>query len=332
MMEHVASQPKAPYLATAKMVANHKQQWQNLNIENPPVLLYDADPAAPGGAPQRIQPPTMAAAWYQEAMIADGDMKATTGIYDGSLGQRSNETSGVAIRARDMQSETGTFVYIDNLVGAIKQVGRILLEIIPKIYTGERVVRIMGEDDSIEGFAKINGLLPGGQVFNDISQGQFDLEVSTGPAFATKRQEVLDNLMQLIQSVPAIGQLTGDLLVKSLDMPNGDKIADRLQIAMLPPGIDPEVDMKRMQAQLQAAQMQQQMQQAMGGGQPDPAQQAALAQMQADLAEKQARTQEIQSKTALNMVKAQETQIKAQFEDERLALDAFKAGVDVGSL
>lgn len=331
MMEHVASQPKAPYIATAKQIANHKRQWQNLNIENPPVLLYDADPAAPG-APQRMQPPTMANAWYQEALIADGDMKATTGIYDGSLGNRSNETSGVAIRARDMQSETGTFVYIDHLVAAIKQVGRILIEIIPKIYTGERVVRIMGEDDNIEGFARINGLMPGGQVFNDISQGQFDLELSTGPAFATKREEVLDKLMQLVQAVPAVGQVAGDMIVKSLDMPNGDKVAERVQLALLPPGIDPEVDMKRAQAQLQAAQVQQMIQQAMGGGQPDPAQQAMMAQMQADLAEKQAKTEEIQSKTALNVVKAQETQIKAQLEDERLALDAFKVGADLASL
>lgn len=320
MMEHVASQPKAPYLATAKMIANHKKQWQNLNIENPPVLLYDADPAAPGGMPQRVAPPSMATAWYQEAMIADGDMKATTGIYDGSLGQRSNETSGVAIRARDMQSETGTFVYIDNLVGAIKRVGAILLEIIPKIYTGERIVRIMGEDDSIEGFAKINGLLPGGQVFNDISQGQFDLEVSTGPAFATKRQEILENLMQLVQSVPAIGQITGDMIVKSLDMPNGDKIAERIQLALLPPGIDPEVDMKRAQAQLQAAQLQQQLQQALGGGQPDPAQQAAMA-------DAMAKVEKTQSETALNVVKAQQIQIETQLEDDRLALEALKVGM-----
>jgi hypothetical protein len=290
MMETVASQPKAPFLVTTKMVANPdiKKQWDNLNEGNPQVLPYDPDPAASGG-PQRLAPPNFAAAWYQEALTADGDMKATTGIYDASLGKQSNETSGRAIMARDQQGETASYVYVDNLSAAIRHAGKIMLELIPKIYTGERVIRIMGEDGAIEGYARINTRLPDGAVFNDISVGQFDLEVTTGPAFATKRMEAADKLMQLVQSFPQIAQVGGDMIVKALDIPYGDKLADRLALALVPPGMDPDVDKKR--AELAAAQ---------GPKQPDPMQEIALAgaveevkNKAADTAKKEAETRKI---------------------------------------
>ena len=309
MIEHIASQPKAPYLATSKMIAPFKKAWESLNRENPPVLLYEPDPQVPGGKPQREQPPTFPAAWYQEALTADGDMKATTGIYDASLGMQSNETSGVAIRARDAQGETSSYVYVDNLSAAIRQAGKVLLEIIPHIYTAERVIRIMGEDGAIEGFARINTMLPDGTLLNDISVGQFDLEVTTGPAFATKRQEAAEKMMQLVQSVPEIGKIGADMIVKALDFPEGEKLAQRLAFALLPPGIDPDVDAQR--AQLQAA-----LQQAQGPQQPDPMVVAEMENKQAD--------------TALKAAKAEETQVSAAVKAQGAQLEVFKTGVEIG--
>lgn len=333
MLEHVASQPKAPYIATANMVANHKKQWENLNTGNPPVLLFDADPLMPGSRPKRESPPTMASAWYQEAMISDGDMKATTGIYDASLGQKSNETSGVAIRARDQQGETGSYVYMDHLTAAIKQVGRILLEVIPHIYNNERVIRIMGEDDEIEGYARINTMLPDGTVFNDISVGQFDLEVSTGPAFATQRAEMLDAMMRLIQAVPAIGQVGAGDIVKAFDMPNGQKLADKLELVLMPPGVDPELDLKRLQMQMQLQQIQQQM---TGPPQPNPMEQLSLAELAAKVKKLEAEAQKIgasipgeQADAALTAAQTQKTQVETALMPEKAALDAFSTGASL---
>jgi len=263
MVEHIGNQPKAPWLVTAAMIQNYKSMWENANKGNPAALVFDIDPKANGLTPRREQPPSMPVAWYQEAQVADGDMKATTGIYDASLGEKSNETSGRAILARDQQGETATYVYIDNLVAAIRIAGLMLIDLIPHIYSNERIVRIIGEDGSIEDYARVNTLLPDGRTFNDLAQGTYDVEVTTGPAYATKRQQAAEWMMQFIQSVPQAGQLAADLIVKSLDVPNSDKLAERLSL-MLPPGIDPEVDQKRMQ-------IQQQMQQMMP---PDPAQQA----------------------------------------------------------
>lgn len=307
MLETEAAQPKAPYLVTSKMVVNHKKAWEGLNEGNPPVLPYDPDPQAPQG-PQRISPPNFASAWYQESMVADGDMKATTGIYDASLGKQSNETSGRAIMARDQQGETAGYVYVDNLSAAIRHCGKILIELIPKIYTGQRAIRIMGEDGALEKFARINTMLPDGRIENDISVGLFDLEVTTGPAFATKRMEAADKMMALVQSVPAIGQVGADMIVKALDMPYGDKLAERLAMILVPPGMDEDVDRKRAE-----------MQQRMGPQQPDPAQMLAIEQGKADI-------ENTQADTSLKEAKARQAEVQAVSEQVGIVTGAYSQG------
>lgn len=312
MVEQVASQPKAPYIATTAMVKNHKEAWEGLNSGNPPVLLYDPDPQAPGAKPQREAPPKFGSAWQQLALIADGDMKATTGIYDASLGRQSNETSGVAIRTRDAQGETGSYVYVDNLSAAIAHAGKIMIEIIPPTYPSERVIRMTGEDDAIEGYERINTMLPDGTVWNDISAGQFDLVVTTGPAFATKRAEASERMMSLVQAVPMIGEIGADMIVKALDMPYGDKLADRLSLRLVPPGMDDEIDKKRME-------MQQKMQAAQGPQQPDPMQQIAVQGAMTDIENKKA-------DTALKAAKVQQTQVQTDIAAQEAHINAFVQG------
>jgi hypothetical protein len=321
MLETVASQPKAPFLVTTAMVAAHKKAWEKLNEGNPPVLTFDPDPLQPGG-PQRLSPPNFSAAWYQEAQVADGDMKATTGIYDASLGERSNETSGRAIMARDQQGETANFNYVDNLTAAIRHCGKLLIELIPRIYTNRRIIRIMGEDGEMEGFARINTMLPDGQLENDISVGQFDLEVTTGPSFATKRMEAADKMMALVQSVPAIGQVGADMIVKALDMPYGDKLAERLAMVLVPPGTDIELDQKRMQ-------MQQAMQQMQGPQPPDPAQELQMQMMMGQVAELKAKIENMTADTALKAAKVEETQVSTAISVQEAEINAFKTGAEL---
>jgi hypothetical protein len=76
------------------------------------------------------------------------DMKATTGIFDASLGNQANETSGKAILRRKEQSNLTTMHYIDNLARSFKQGGDIIAEIMPKIYDTEREIEILGEDEA----------------------------------------------------------------------------------------------------------------------------------------------------------------------------------------
>ena len=288
--EMIALQPKAPYLVTAKQISGLEQIWSEANDSNRPYLPYIPDPNAP--APQRATPPIPSSGMMQEVGLAADDMKATTGIYDAGLGQRSDEKSGVAIRQRQMESDVSTSIYSDNMAKAVAHCGRVIVSMIPKIYDTNRMLATISEDDQ-HGMTEINKPMMsenGPITINDMTKGKFDVRVAVGPNYATKRQETAESMMQFIQAFPPAAQVAGDLIAKSMDWPDADKIAERLK-KMLPPGMaeieDPE-EQAMAQQQAMQAQQQQQQQQAMG-------QEAAMLQLRelnakADKAEADAQT------------------------------------------
>jgi hypothetical protein len=235
--EVVALQPKAPWLATKKQVQNYIDQWETANTQNHSVLMYDVDPAA-SGPPARIAPPVASQAIQLGKQQALEDMKRVIGIYDAGLGAKSNETSGVAINARDRQSDTGTFVYIDNFNMAIQRTGQILLDLIPHIYDTERRIRIIGADGS-ENLVDINKpQIEGGQetVQHDVTVGAYDVTLDTGPSYATRRQEAQEGMKAFLQAFPEAAPVIGDLYAKGQDWQYADEIGKRLE-AVLPPQI-----------------------------------------------------------------------------------------------
>jgi len=171
-------------------------------------------------------------------MGASEDIKSATGQYDASLGMMSNERSGKAILAREKQGDTGTYHYIDNLSRAVRHVTRQLVDAIPKIYDTERVARIIGVDGVVK-MAKINPMQPEpvkeivderGIVLERIynpSVGKYDVVVTTGPNYMTKRQEALDAMSLLLQSNPQLWQVAGDLFIKNMDWPGAQQMAKR---------------------------------------------------------------------------------------------------------
>lgn len=253
--EMIALQPKAPYLVTAKQISGLEQIWSEANDSNRPYLPYIPDPNAP--APQRATPPIPSSGMMQEVGLAADDMKATTGIYDAGLGQRSDEKSGVAIRQRQMESDVSTSIYSDNMAKAVAHCGRVIVSMIPKIYDTNRMLATIGEDDQ-HGMTEINKPMMsenGPITINDMTKGKFDVRVAVGPNYATKRQETAESMMQFIQAFPPAAQVAGDLIAKSMDWPDAEKIAERLK-KMLPPGMAEEDD-PQAQAQMQQQQMMQ---------------------------------------------------------------------------
>lgn len=241
--ETLALQPKSPWLVTFKMVSKVKHLWDNSNKTNTPYLPYEADPDAPGG-PKREHPPEMPAAFANEAAIADQDMKATTGIYDASLGARSNETSGVAIRNRERQGDTANYHYSDNLQRSMWHAGRILIDLIPKIYDNERVVRILGDDDSEE-LVKINQQVMGVDglpvTINDLSAGRFDVRATIGASYSTKRMEAADTMLEYLKMDPEALPMVRDLVAKNFDWPGSEEMAKRFKMAV-PPNLQGDPD------------------------------------------------------------------------------------------
>ena len=200
----------------------------------------------------------------QAKMGASDDIKSSTGQYDSSLGATSNERSGRAILAREKQADTGTYHYIDNLARAIRYGTRQLVDLIPKIYDTQRIARIVGIDGETDQ-AMIDPTQPmpvkkiqneQGIVIKKIynpNVGKYDVAVTTGPSYMTKRQESLDAMSQLLQGNPQLWAVAGDLFIKHMDWPGAQEMAARFAKT-----IDPKLLSNEDDPALQAANQQMQ--------------------------------------------------------------------------
>ena len=292
--EAMSQAPKSPWLVTTKMIGKYKQIWNTVHKTLLPYLPYDPDPDAPAG-PQRQPGPEIPAAFVNEAGIADGDIKATVGIYDPQLGQRSSENSGRAILAREKQGDTGTFHYSDNLRRSLEYAGKILVDIIPKVYDSERVIRILGEDEA-EMYAQINvvrGIDEMGRpiVVNDMAANKYDCRVKIGPSYATKRMESADSLMQFMQAFPDASPAIADLVATNMDWPGSQAIAERLR-RMVPPQILGEQDEQEPEE--------------------DPAQELAMEGAQLELRELAAKVEKLESEN--DKIRAETSKILADID------------------
>lgn len=246
--ENLGLTTKSPWTAPAASVAGYEDQWETANNVAYSVLYYNAfdSDGRPLPPPQRI-PPTMPSPALSEMVgIASEDIKSTTGQYDASLGQRSNETSGVAIRQRQAEGDMATFHFVDNLSYAIKFAGDILVDVIPKFYDTPRIARILGEDDQAD-YAEIDPSIKRPvEEYQDargrkkkkynLAAGHYDVAVTVGPGYSTQRQEALEFIQAAGQSAPQIMAAVADLLPKLADTPMADEMAKRLRM-VLPPEV-----------------------------------------------------------------------------------------------
>ena len=229
--EHLALTPKAPYLATPEQIQGHEKMWREANRKNHPVLLYN-DTAK--GAPQRAVPPTVPAGIVAEGSIAGDDIEDVLGMYPPSMGKPSNERSGKAIMMRQKESEITNFGFVDNIRLSLIYAGKIIIDLIPKIYDTSRMIRLINPEGE-EQLVAINQIAMKGDQkvgVNDVSWGKYDVTVEVGPSFSTKRLEAAESMMQFIQFAPELAPLIGDLVAKYMDWPGADDVKKRLEMHM----------------------------------------------------------------------------------------------------
>lgn len=260
--ETIALAPKAPYIGATGQFEGHEGKWQNANSDNVSFLEYnqvdvEGKPAPP---PQRQQFEAPTQAITQERQLSAMDLRSTTGIQDATLGQRSNEQSGRAIERRSQQSQIANFHFSDNFTRSLRHAGRIVLELIPKIYDSARTVRIIHEDGNQEMVA-INQALgqdeqgnPTGHYFET---GAYDVTVSSGPSYQTKRQEFVADALQLTQHLPPQqAAVITPIMVKNMDWPMAKEMGERLEMT-LPPQFQTKTGQEKVPPQA-LAQIQQQ--------------------------------------------------------------------------
>lgn len=234
--ELIALAPKAPYLATPAQIQGHESQWNLAHKKNYPYLLYNPDPKAPG-LPHRQFPAQAQTGIQSEVLIADQEIHDTIGLHEASLGERSNEKSGIAIAERRRSGDRGQFAYIDNLARALKYAGKVLVDLIPKIWDTARFIRIELDDGETE-LVKINEPFEkdGKSHFYDLAAGTYDVVITAGLNYATQRIEAADNMVKFVQAFPDAAPVIGDLIAKNMDWPGAEEIAERLK-KLLPPGL-----------------------------------------------------------------------------------------------
>ena len=277
--EEIALRPKTPYIGAEGQFEGHESEWAQANTTSFPYLEYK--PKALGGilapAPQRQPMAGFPAGLMEMGRNANDDIKATTGIFDASLGNRSNETSGVAIKNRDKQGETSNYHFTDNLHITLRHVGRCIVNMWPKVYDAPRTLRILGEDKTMSS-VEINKPIPPEKqkqdpntgavqtVLNDMTTGQYDVTIGIGPSYDTMRQEAVDGMLQTVQSWPRLMDVAGDKIIRAMDWPGAEEIAERIE-KTLPPElrdkpegeeIDPEAQQQQIQQQEQKLQQQDQ--------------------------------------------------------------------------
>lgn len=273
LTESVALAPKAKWVMAEGQDEGHENEWAMANIKAMPVLRYKQTDTegrqAP--APQRLQPEPPPAGIVTATQSMSNDLMTVVGIYDPSQLPQGN-MSGKAIAGQQQQVDMVNFHYYDNLTRSIAYCGRIILDLIPKIYDTERVMRIIGADEKPE-IITLNQRVTTEdgveKILNDVSVGRYDVVMDTGPGFATKRGEAVEAMMTLLAADPNLMQTAGDLIFRNMDFPGAEIIADRMAAANPLAQVDeksdipPQVQMQLAQSKQMIEQMQQQIQ-AMG--------------------------------------------------------------------
>lgn len=274
-VEQVALQGKQPYIASAEAIEGFENYYETANTQNYSYLPYNGvdeqgNQIAP---PSREQPPAMATAYISGMQIAGEEMKMVSGQYDPAQGDNPLDQSGIALRFQQRKSDNATSHYSDNLAKAIRYTGKILIDLIPKIYDTPRVIRILNEDGTDEQ-VQINPELPAPMQSQDSGEGEvqrifnpgigkYDVVSDSGPSYATRRDEAFEAMSVMMAQDPTFKTVAGDLFFRAASFPMAEELAERFA-KVIPPEIRGEAPPPELvQAQQQAQQLQSQLADAM---------------------------------------------------------------------
>lgn len=298
--EQLGYAPKAKWIATESAVEGREDTFREAHKSRDPLLIVN-DETVIGQDIQPVPPPSIESALLNEAQVNTQDMKDVTGIHDASLGIKSNETSGKAIQARQREGDVASLTYYDNGNAAVLEAGDVINQLIGQIYDATRIVRVIGEDESSK-LMKIND--PHDPRSPNIATGKYDVAITTGASYTTKRVEAAEAMMNAIQVYPELMSIAGDLVIKAQDWPGAEDLSKRL-LKTIPPQLLSEKE----QGEL-------------GAGAPDM---QAIAQQQAMAQEQMAQAmQELQKLQQENLL----LKTKEAIEEKKLAIEAKKLEIE----
>jgi hypothetical protein len=271
-VESVALQTKSPWLVTARAMGEGETaaQWSEANVKNAAVLVWNdvGDDGLPVAPPQRIEPPRAAQGHIEGMQVAQQELMMASGQYQAIMGAPSNETSGKAINARQRQGDNATYHFIDHQALMIRCLGRMMIDLIPKVYDTQRVIQAIGRDDKRMRIEVDPNRKDAAQQLADPEAedfdsetvaailnpavGKYDVVADVGPSYGTQRQEAFNAFSQMLAQNKEMWTVVGDLWAESADFPGSEKLAKRLH-RMVPQSAlgGPTPEMQKMQQEFQ---------------------------------------------------------------------------------
>jgi hypothetical protein len=192
-----------------------------------------------GDAPQRLDKSGDFQANEALRTKAEDDLKQISGSNEEIRGQQSNADSGIGIQLRQQAAVRQQGVFLDNEERAMMQVGIMWRSMIQDRVTDETIVRIT-QPNGGDGMGVINVTDPlrrgqleqqGYTVFGTVTRGAYDTKVVLSPQSATNRESRSREMAQFVKMLaPQQQAAVADLIVMSTDVPDKEKIAQRLAL------------------------------------------------------------------------------------------------------
>ena len=261
--ESIATQPLQPWTLDPQSIEGYEDIWKTANNRKHAFLPFKSkdDQGRDLQRPMREQPPIVPEALIKGRQMAETDLMMVTGQYQAQMGENENAKSGKAISERQAQGDNATYHFNDGFAGMVRAIGKMLVDLIPKVYDTERIVKILAEDDSEQEIhvdpnakqafdvkkSEEDGAIRA--IFNP-NVGTYDVEADMGPDFATRRQEAENAFTQLMAANKDLTLVIADIAVKNMDFPGADELAARLK-RMVPPQALGTMPSPQLQQQIQ---------------------------------------------------------------------------------
>ncbi|MBA0428531.1 genomic island protein [Stenotrophomonas maltophilia] len=181
------------------------------------------------------------------------NMQTVTAVNESAMGQGSADMSGIAIQSRQFAAQQALGIALDNLSRTRQMLAERTLKLVQRFYTAPRVIRIAEPDEyGVERRIPLLLNMPqdDGTILNDLTIGEYDVEVSEQPYAVTFDNGQLEQMERIVSKMGV--QIPPQFILKASTLADKTEIANALREAQgkADPVAEAEAELKRAQARL----------------------------------------------------------------------------------
>lgn len=201
---------------------------------------------------QKIEPNQPPRGIENMLTFAQQNMQAVTAINESALGQGSGDMSGEAIKSRQFAAQQALGIMLDNLSRTRNMVAKRAKKLTQRFMGAPRIIRISEPDEyGVEHRVPLQLNMPqeDGTILNDLTLGEYDVQVSEQPYAVTFDNGQLEQVEKVVNmGVP----IPHHYILKATTLADKSEIADALreQEGKADPVAEAEAALRHAQARL----------------------------------------------------------------------------------